>query len=88
MTYRSEHLSSEGPHTDSLLLPNNMMKSKDPTAFWLQGFVLEVRTSPDSLYQLCCGLQRALRNANQYINQFEGLCLVQFVRFLMVSSKD
>ena len=39
--------------------------------FWLQRFVLEVRKGngehycPDSLHQLCCGLQRALRNADR-----------------------
>ena len=37
---------------------------------WLQKFVLEVRKMnrdyycPDSLHQMCCGLQRALRAAN------------------------
>ena len=35
--------------------------------FWLQRFVLEARREhyfPGSLYQLCCGMQRALRNAD------------------------
>ena len=38
---------------------------------WLGKFVLEVRTKrgkeycPDSLYQLCCGLLRSLREANR-----------------------
>ncbi len=39
--------------------------------YWLERFVLEVRAksgeeySPDSLYQLCCGLLRSLREANR-----------------------
>ena len=45
--------------------------------FWLQRFVLEVRkgngehSCPDSLHQLCCVLQRVLRNAEQDINFFD-----------------
>ena len=46
---------------------------------WLQRFVVEVRKGngehycPDSLHQICCGLQRALRAAgNTDINFFDG----------------
>ena len=47
--------------------------------YWLQRFVVEARKSngehysPDSLHQICCGLQRALRAAgNTGINFFDG----------------
>ena len=52
--------------------------------FWLQRFVLEARKGngehycPDSLHQLCCGLQRALRNADQDINFFDQFQFAQF----------
>ena len=47
--------------------------------FWLQRFLMEARKgngkhySPDSLHQICCGLQWALRAAsNVDINLFDG----------------
>ncbi len=45
--------------------------------FWIQRFVLEVRRGdgkcycPDSLYQLCCGLQRALMDDDRDVNLFD-----------------
>ena len=46
--------------------------------YWLGHFILEARAisgkeySPDSVYQLCCGLQQSLRTANRGgINLFE-----------------
>ena len=53
--------------------------------YWLQRFVLEARKSngehysPDSLHQLCCGLQRAIRAAgNTNINFFDSKLFVPF----------
>ena len=52
--------------------------------FWLQRFVLEVRKSngdhysPDSLYQICCGLQRSLRSSDHDVNFFEQFRFVNF----------
>lgn len=47
--------------------------------YWLQRFLVEARKgnrehySPDSLHQICCGLQQALRAAgNADINLFDG----------------
>ena len=59
--------------------------------FWLQRIVLEVRKVNseyhclDSLHQLCCGLQRALRNADRDINFLISSSLPSFAAFLMVS---
>ena len=50
---------------------------------WLQRLVLEVRKSngdiysPDSLYQLCCGIQRALREADHDVNIFKQFQFAQ-----------
>ena len=59
---------------------------------WLQRFVVEVRKGngehycPDSLHQICCGLQRALRAAgNTDINFFDGKNLHHFVNSWMVN---
>ena len=53
--------------------------------YWLSCFILEARAisgreyGPDSLYQLCCGLQRSLRNANHAdINIFEDSNFTEF----------
>jgi len=52
--------------------------------FWLQRFVLEVRKRNgehfclDSLHQLCCGLQRDLRNLDWDIN-FLPVCPAAFL---------
>ena len=53
--------------------------------YWLGCFILEARTipgkeySPDSVYQLCCGLQRSLQNANcGDINLFENNNFTKF----------
>ena len=52
------------------------MKITD-VVFWLQRFILEVHKSngsyysPDSLYQACCAVQRALQEAGQDVNIFE-----------------
>ncbi len=52
--------------------------------FWVQWFVLEVRRgdgksySPDSLYQPCCRLQRALRNADRDVNLFDDFQFAPF----------
>ena len=67
------------------VLDSDVVKMKLPdVSFWLQRFVLEVRKSngdvysPDSLYQLCCGIQRALRDAGQDVNIFEQFQFAQF----------
>ena len=52
------------------------------TSFWLQRFVLEARKANKQqyclLYQLCCGLQWALRNTGNDINFFEWFQFVEF----------
>ena len=54
--------------------------------FWLQRFILEVRKvngehyCPDSLYQISCGLQCGLRNADD-VNVFEEF---EFAKFCLV----
>ena len=58
--------------------------SDESIAYWLQRFVLEARKangehySPDSLYQLCCGLQRALRDFDREIIFFEQFTFSHF----------
>ena len=53
-------------------------------SFWLQRFVLKVRKAnkqqycPDSLYQICCGLQKVLRNAGKDVNFFEQFQFAEF----------
>ena len=67
------------PRRDTSLLLDISKMSDESIAFWLQRFVLEARRvngehyCPDSLYQLCCGLQRALRDADRdiiFLEQF------------------
>ena len=61
-----------------------MLMDIDAIDFWLQRFVLEVQKRngdhycPDSLYQICCGLQRALRNVDHDVNFFEQFRFVNF----------
>jgi hypothetical protein len=83
-TFRLQNLTSEDS-TDSQTLLSDISKMSDESiAFWLQRFVLEVRRAdgehycPDSLYQLCCGLQRALRNADHDVNCFEQFTFSHF----------
>jgi len=59
--------------------------SDEAINYWLQRFVLEARKSngehysPDSLHQLCCGLQRAIRAAgNTDINFSDGKLFAPF----------
>ena len=65
-------------------LDNDVVKMElADVSFWLQRFVLEVRKSngdvysPDSLYQLCCGIQRALREAGHDVNIFKQFQFAQ-----------
>ncbi len=53
--------------------------------YWLQRFALEVRKvsgehySPDSLHQICCGMQRALRAAGRVgVNFFDSRVFTPF----------
>ena len=71
--------------TDFHTLFSDISKISDESiAFWLQRFVLEARRvngenyCPDSLYQLCCGLHQALRNADRDINFFEQFTFCHF----------
>ena len=82
--YRLENVTlEEGTDSYSLLLDISKM-SDESIAFWLQRFVLEARTEngkhycPDSLYQLSCGLQRALRDADRDIIFFEQFTFSHF----------
>ena len=81
-TYRLKRLA---PEESKFRLDTDILKMEtNAVAFWLQRFVLEVRKAnkqlycPDSLYQLCCGLHRVLRNAEQNINFFEQFHFVLF----------
>ena len=61
-------------------LDSDITKISTPAVnHWLQRFVIEVRKvsgehyCPDSLHQICCGLQRALRTADRVdVNFFES----------------
>ena len=61
--------------------------------FWLRKFILEVRNlngeeySPDSLYQICCGLHRSLEDNNRSENIFDDQSSLSFVVFLMDNLK-
>ncbi len=76
-------LSSEEEHAHKL---DGDITKMDTAAvsFWIQRFVLEARKgdgksySPDSLYQLCCGLQRAMRDADHNVNFFDDFEFAQF----------
>ena len=52
--------------------------------FWLRKFILEVRNlngkeySPDSLYQICCGLHRSLKDNNRNENIIDDAELAEF----------
>ena len=53
--------------------------------YWLRKFILEVRSvngkeySPDSLYQVCCGLHRSLKdNHRSEVNIFDDAELAEF----------
>ena len=73
--FRVKHIASE--ESTFNLDPDIERMEISAVSFWLQRFVLEVRKAnkehycPDSLYQLCCGLQRALRNAINFFDQFQ-----------------
>ena len=68
--YRQENLSQEDIDSRLELCSDFATMSVPAMNHWLGMFVLEVRTKsgkeycPDSLYQLCCGLLRSLREAN------------------------
>ena len=70
--YRLENLSQDEVGSRYELLSElTAMSVPAMNATWLGKFVLEVRTKsgkeycPDSLYRLCCGLLRSLREANR-----------------------
>jgi hypothetical protein len=69
--YRQENLSQEEIGSGLELCSDFATMSVPAMNHWLGKFVLEVRTKsgkeycPDSLYQLCCGLLRSLREANR-----------------------
>ena len=69
-SYRREKIIEES-ETKHPLLTNFVAMSEDGLKFWLVKFVAEVRRSdgkpypPNSLYQICCGLGRALRVADR-----------------------
>ena len=52
--------------------------------FWLRKFILEVRNlngkeySPDSFYQICCGLHRSLKDNNRRENIFDDAEFAEF----------
>ncbi len=83
VAYRLKNPLSVEEH--SYKLDGNITKVDTPAiGFWIQRFVLEVRRGdgkpycPDSLYQLCCGLQRALREDDRDVNLFDDFQFAQF----------
>ena len=67
------------------LLTNIAEMSEDSLKFWLVKFVAEVRRAdgkpypPNSVYQICCGLGRALRAADQTeVDIFKSQCFARF----------
>jgi len=83
-TYRQGVITTEETITGFPLHANIVAMESNAIGYWLQRFVLEVRKSnkqnycPDSLYQLVCGLQRALRAGDRDINFFEQFEFSQF----------
>ena len=80
--FRVKHIAPE--ESSFYLDPDIERMEISAVSFWLQRFVLEVRKAnkehycPDSLYQLCCGLQRALRNTGKDINFFDQFQFSEF----------
>ena len=76
-TYRKEYITPEETRVGYRLDIDLLTMETNSIGYWLQRFVVEVRKAnkqcycPDSLYQLCCGLQRALRAADRDVNFFE-----------------
>lgn len=74
--FRMKNISQEEAAAGCVLDSDVVKMKLADVSFWLQRFVLEVRKSngdvysPDSLYQLCCSIQRALRDAGQDVNIF------------------
>ena len=71
-----------------LLYDNILDMSVESLSFWLSKFVIEVRKEngeeypPDSIYSICCGLQRHLRtNGREEVNAFGDY---QFATFRQV----
>ena len=66
------------------LLHDVVRMESEAMAYWLKRFILEVQKadgecySPDSLYQICCGLHQAMRSANHEISIFEQSAFQQF----------
>ena len=83
--YRLKNLSQEERRCGHKLDVDVTNLAPSELCFRLQRFVLEgsgEHYCPDSLYQLICGLQRALRNADQDINFFDQFQFAQFHNIL------
>ena len=69
--YRAGKMSPEELKKGCKLDANFASMSIEAMNYWLSKFILEVRSSnskeysPDSLYQLCCGLHRSLKDNNR-----------------------
>ena len=81
-SFRSKYVA---PEESTFALDTNIVNMEvSAISFWLQRFVLDVRKAnkqqycPDSLYQICCGLQRVLRNAGKDVNFFEQFQFAEF----------
>ena len=93
-SYRAENLIEDDDHLYEL---NETLISmtEECLLFWLPKFVVEVRKSdgdlypPNSVYQICCGLSRALKSANRInINIFNSPKFHQFRETLDACMKD
>ena len=68
--WRSQNL-IESDEYENELIETFVTMSREAMLFWLPKFITEVRRSdrnsypPNSVYQICCGLSRALRSANR-----------------------
>lgn len=83
-TFRRENLIEQSESRQELLPIFTDMK-EDSMCFWIEKFVAEVRKTdgnpypPNSLYQIVCGLHRALRCANRFeVDIFNGVGFSKF----------
>ena len=78
---RFNHISEEEKMSGHNLDPNITKMTSPSINYWLQRFVLEARKvngdkyCPDSLHQVFCGLQRALRACDRTDTNFFGAIL-------------
>ena len=84
LCYRSENLVEADEYVHELKQGFTAM-TEEALLFWLPKFVAQIRKSdgslfpPNSAHQICCGLSRALKSANQVdIDMFNSPKFTQF----------